>query len=129
MAFPSLKQVGDALLVFIYENGGEQHAVGAAATYVPLADRVGLSPAERTVSRRELYGDNRSEPAWHSSVQYARRALLKAGLLSTDAKVGVWMLSSEGVSAAERLIAQRDARSHRSSSSSSSGGSGTGSGG
>ena len=102
MEFPSRKKIGVALLALIYESGGEKHAIPAGNAYEPLADRLGLSPADRSVSRKELYGDRRTEPAWHSAVQYARRDLVKRGLVSREGGVGIWMLTPEGVVAARK---------------------------
>jgi hypothetical protein len=104
MGFPTREKICTALLAYIYQNGGEKHAVIAGKSYEPLADRLGLSPSDRTVSRMELYGDRqRSEPAWHSMVQYARRDLVKRGLIARDAGIGIWMLTPEGISAAEQV--------------------------
>lgn len=102
MGFPSREKICAALLVHLHERGGEKHAIPAGNVYEPLADRLGLAPADRSVSRKEMYGDRRTEPAWHSAVQYARRDLVKRGLISRDGGVGIWMLTAEGVTAAEQ---------------------------
>ena len=101
MPFPTRQQLRTALLAYIYENGGSNRAVLASATYDPLADRCGVSPLERKVTRDEIYKDRRPEPAWHSIVQYARRDLVHQGLLSLDGGRGIWTLSAKGVQTAE----------------------------
>ena len=103
MGFPAREKICAALLTYIYECGGEKYAVLAGKAYEPLANRLGLSESDKTVSRKDLYGDRRSEPAWHSAVQYARRDLVKRGLIASDAGTGVWMLTEDGVSAAARV--------------------------
>jgi len=101
MPFPTREQLRVALLAYIYENGGPNHAVLANTTYEPLADHLRVSPSERKASRDEMFKDRRPEPAWHSMVQYARRDLVHQGLLSLDGGRGVWMLSAQGVKAVE----------------------------
>jgi hypothetical protein len=100
MAFPNRTNICNALLIHLYSN--QSHATRPRDAYDAVANLVGLSPSDRSVSRKELYGDNRPEPAWHSMVQYARRELVKKGLIARQ-EVGVWSLTDEGVKAAERL--------------------------
>ena len=107
MPFPSRVQLCDALLVYIRKNGGPNYAVIAADAYEPLAAHFQLTSEERNASRNELYKDGRPEPAWHGEVQYARRNLLKRGLLSSDAGRGLWMLTPQGLEAAERVESRK----------------------
>jgi hypothetical protein len=101
MAYPTRDQLRTSLLLYIYQNGGGSRAVEAAAVYEPLADDFKLSASERRSPRRDVYKDNRPEPAWHSMVQYTRRDLLHRGMLSSEAPRGVWQLTHAGVRAAE----------------------------
>ena len=104
MAYPTGREISEALLLFILDNGGASRQVPSDRTYTPLADLFKLTQAERTISRDQYYGhsDGRDEPAWNNMVQYARRQLANQHLLDRS-RTGHWKPNEAGVSRALAL--------------------------
>jgi hypothetical protein len=103
MAFPSRPLVRDALLSFIFYNGGQHYEVHSDHAYQALADYFDLSVSDREMTRSEKYGDNRSDPAWNNIVQFARRDLADRGYIDTNTLRNIWKLSQQGVVAAQQV--------------------------
>ncbi len=103
MAFPEYEQIETPLLLYIFEAGAPSYEVQASDTYGPLADRFGLSERERQMTRDEVHGDGREEPAWNNMVQWARRKLNDRGFLAAS-RHGYWKLSSRGIEEARRRL-------------------------
>lgn len=97
--FPSYNEVAEALLQLLAANGGQ---LRSSETYAPLAEHFNLSARARTVPRSEYFKDNdRTEPAWHTIVQFGRRTLNTDGFLESST-TGVWKLSRQGIDHATR---------------------------
>ena len=92
MPFPDYESLADALLCFIYLNGGSRYEVRADSTYEPLADHFSLSQEERTRPRPDGYPGR----DWHNHVQWARRRLINNGLAEEKRIRGLWELSAQG---------------------------------
>jgi Mrr N-terminal domain/HNH endonuclease len=102
MGLPKYKAIDEPLLCLIYLKGGTQYQIRSDDTYQPLADHFNLTPEERNIGRR--FPDNRFEYKWHNLVQYARMRLSKAGCLDNKTPRGLWRLTNEGKSIAEKLV-------------------------
>lgn len=104
---PSGRRVQEPLLLFIYYHGGTDYQIHARDSYEPIADFLNLSQEERTITRHDRNpDDNKTESKWHNNIQYARMDLAnpkKFGYLDKSPH-GIWKLSKEGISAAQRLI-------------------------
>lgn len=98
MAFPEYKETADALLAFIYLNGGKDHFVKARSTYDPLADHFGLSAEERSRPRR----DGGAGTQWENHVQWTRQRLINNNLLKSKGH-GYWQLTPAGIARATLL--------------------------
>lgn len=95
MALPTHRAVQDALLSFVFRNGGPTVSLSPGEVYGPLADVFGLTVAERAAPRH----DRPNEREWDNRVQWARRKLVDAGLFRSGVK-GVWALTDRGRTAA-----------------------------
>ncbi|HUU09133.1 MAG TPA: winged helix-turn-helix domain-containing protein [Phycisphaerae bacterium] len=101
MAFPEYIDLADALLSFVFLNGGEDKEVAASSTYEPLADFFALTDAQRTVQRP----DGRAESFWHNRVQWARQRLINQGYMERR-RHGWWGLTPAGELRAARIQAR-----------------------
>lgn len=105
MRLPSGRRVQEPLLLFIYYHGGTDYQIHARDSYEPVADFLNLSPEERTITRHDRNpDDNKTESDWHNRVQFARRDLVNLGYFDNSTDRGIWKLSKDGISAAQRLI-------------------------
>jgi len=102
MPFPNRPEVREALLAYIYLNGGIECEVKAKDAYNALADYFELSETDKTISRNEKYGDSRREAAWNNHLQYVRRDLVDVGYIEKKASRGRWKLSANGMLAARK---------------------------
>jgi hypothetical protein len=104
MAYPEHDEVAEALLCFIFLNGGPKHSAHSRATYKPLADFFELSGAERTAPRT----DKRPGTRWENQVQWARQRNINRGLIVNPPKDGsergIWTLSPEGSRRARSIV-------------------------
>lgn len=109
--FPSNAEVQEALLILLFEYGGETQALLAASTYRPLADLFGLNDETRTIQRDVCNGDGRSEAYWHTRVQTAHGKLVRSGDLYPTYTHwrggGIWRLTEQGKCRATQLAAER----------------------
>lgn len=106
MPIPEYEELADALLAFVYLNGGDEYEVRAGSTYEPLAEFFALSQVERSRPRPDGY----SGSDWHNKVQWTRQRLINHGLLYGPQhgfwRRGVWRLTRAGISRAS-LIAHK----------------------
>ena len=103
--YPNQHKVAEALLVLLFVCGGKHKALRARDCYEPIAIYLHLSNDARNIVRSEYYtNDTSNSPAWHNIVQWGRRELRDFGFLQASPH-GVWRLSDQGCSKAERLIA------------------------
>jgi 5-methylcytosine-specific restriction protein A len=98
MAFPEHKDVADALLYFIFLNGGSDYKVQAASTYEPLADFFNLTREERTRRRPDGYPGLH----WCNRVQWARQRLINYRDLDGSER-GIWRLTTQGLQRASDI--------------------------
>jgi hypothetical protein len=98
MSYPEYETLADALLIYIFQHGGNTYECNASDTYEPLADIFGLSHTERTAPR----ADGHSGRQWENLVQWTRQRLINDGYAESRSW-GVWGLTSRGVSRARSL--------------------------
>jgi len=101
MAFPQYQNIADALLCFIFLNGGNDHQVNAAQTYEPLADFFALTQEDRNRPRPDGFGCT----LWENRVQWTRQRLINHGYAESRGH-GEWGLTPEGVSRAKSIVGE-----------------------
>lgn len=103
MSFPDYEELADALLCFIFLNGGETHQVRSGETYNPLADFFDLPREERTRPRPDGYSGSQ----WQNRVQWTRQRLINDGDLERRGR-GNWGLTPSGISRAQSIAHSYD---------------------
>jgi len=94
--YPVEHEIAEALIRYVFENGGPDYEVTAGSTYAPLAAHFGLTEDERTRTRYEEWGDGKAQRAWDIRVQWARNTLRKNGELRPSQR-GYWRLSQKAI--------------------------------
>lgn len=102
ISYPYFFAIVEPLLVFIYENGGDVHAVKAKDTYEPLADYFNLTEIERTRTYDDIYKNGRNAIYWRTLVQRAKNSVYIRCMM--PASKGVWTLTNQGVQVAQQVI-------------------------
>jgi hypothetical protein len=102
MKFPSREKIADGLVLLIYREGGDRYQRRPADIYGPLADQFNLDAKARNITYYELNGEGTDEPIWNIEVRFARQLLVEQGYLFAQPR-GVWRLTNEGISYAQRL--------------------------
>lgn len=97
MPYPTYREIADALLVFLYLNGGHQFQVEPVTTYEPLADHFQLSEQER----KEPRPHNPNDLKWYNMVQWAKNDLVKNELVDRNAPRKTWKLTGKGIRVAQ----------------------------
>jgi restriction endonuclease Mrr len=103
MPIPDYEPLAEALLSFIFLNGGAKFQVQANETYGPLADFFDLTGAERSEPRPDGYGGTH----WQNRVQWTRQKLINEGLVMGRGR-GQWGLTPGGVSRARHIASGHD---------------------
>ncbi len=98
MPFPEYEQMADALLWYIYTNGGVSYSLHPKEIYDPLADFFGLDEEERRRPRPDGYSGSH----WENRVQWTRQRLINEGELDGHIR-GVWRLTDQGIRRAARI--------------------------
>lgn len=99
MPIPKYGDLANALLCFVFLNGGETYQVSAKDTYKPLADYFALNETERNRPRP----DGHSGRGWDNKVQWTRQKLINDGFMEKRGH-GNWGLTKAGVNRANTLV-------------------------
>lgn len=104
MEYPAREDIGDELVLLIYQNGGSGYQMRTCDTYGPLGDKFTLSKEARFQTLDECTCSGSSELKWNNEVRFAREELAADKYLDRNAPHGVWRLTEKGVKYARWLL-------------------------
>ena len=98
MNFPEYEQMADALLWYIYSNGGTSYSLRPKMIYEALADLLNIDERDRRKPRTDGY----SGTQWENRAQWTRQKLINEGKLDGRTR-GVWQLTQKSILHASRV--------------------------
>ena len=103
--YPSPRAIQNALLMHIYESGGDNKSVHCASVLEPLADRFNLSEELR---RRERSGERNHGTQWRQNIHQARNTLTNGKLILRPSLRNIWQLTEKGAERARELLEKQE---------------------